>query len=349
MENLDESTVMDIMSNAINSVTAVEQDHSISEEVVKEKKIYKRKFGSGTKSWTPAKRAQCPVCKYYFNKLNASHLKLIHKMTVEELAASEPEKVKFFTEPYYAVENSDYALSNPEENVLSISETGEDLKFDGLEAAFKDVVDVFIDAVKEDLDFDVENFNPFTAKPEDKIKAEKYGHFLENIKDTPKRVAKAYEEMLSGMIDTEDQVRETLTKAAFPSKYSGAVTECNIKVIGMCPHHLLPIKYIAHVSYMPGEKTVGLSKLPRTVEILAKRLVLQEDLTEDIANAIMKHLEAKGVAVMIEGSHGCLAFRGADQPDCITTTTVIKGVYQHNLDLKNEFFSTIDRRRGNSF
>jgi GTP cyclohydrolase IA len=322
----------------------MDNDFSIQPAVLESKSSYvKRKFGSGTKSWTPNKRYQCPVCKYYFTKLNESHLKAVHKMTVEDLLATDAEKAKFFLNPYYAMENSDYALANPNVNdsssVLIYGDATDPLFF-GLEKSCSEVIDVFKESFKDDLNFDEENYRPFQATEEENQKAQKYANFLENIKDTPKRMAKAYEEMLSGMIDTDEQMQEILSGALFPSDYSGAITECNIKTIGLCPHHMLPIQYTIHISYMPNKKKIGLSKLPRCAEVLSKRLVLQEDLTEDIANFLMKYLEAKGVAIIVKGIHGCMLYRGVKQDTCTTTTTVVKGVYAHNLDLKNEFMQT---------
>ncbi len=143
----------------------------------------------------------------------------------------------------------------------------------------------------------------------------------EGLKDTPKRVAKMYEEVLAGY---NDSVESHLV--LFTEKYDEMIIVRDIPVYSLCEHHMLPFFGKAHVAYIPGnEKVTGLSKLARIVDVYAKRLQLQERMTEQIADAIMEKLGAKGVMVVIEAQHLCMIMRGVKKPGSYTVTSAVKG------------------------
>ena len=143
----------------------------------------------------------------------------------------------------------------------------------------------------------------------------------EGLKDTPRRVAKAYEEILSGY---NDSVEKHLV--LFTEKYDEMIIVRDIPIYSLCEHHMLPFFGKAHVAYIPGnEKVTGLSKLARIVDVYAKRLQLQERMTEQIADAIMEKLGAKGVMVVIEAQHLCMIMRGVKKTGSYTVTSAVKG------------------------
>ena len=144
----------------------------------------------------------------------------------------------------------------------------------------------------------------------------------EGLKDTPKRVAKMYEEVLGGYNDSPDN-----HLVLFTEKYDEMIIVKDIPIYSMCEHHMLPFFGKAHVAYIPGDsKVTGLSKLARIVDVYAKRLQLQERMTEQIADAIMEKLGAKGVMVVIEAQHLCMIMRGVKKPGSYTVTSSVKGV-----------------------
>ncbi len=144
----------------------------------------------------------------------------------------------------------------------------------------------------------------------------------EGLKDTPKRVAKMYEEVLGGYNDSPDN-----HLVLFTEKYDEMIIVKDIPIYSMCEHHMLPFFGKAHVAYIPGDnKVTGLSKLARIVDVYAKRLQLQERMTEQIADAIMEKLGAKGVMVVVEAQHLCMIMRGVKKPGSYTVTSSVKGV-----------------------
>ncbi len=144
----------------------------------------------------------------------------------------------------------------------------------------------------------------------------------EGLKETPKRVASMYEEVLSGYNDSPEK-----HIVLFSEKYDEMIIVKDIPFFSLCEHHMLPFFGKAHVAYIPdNEKVTGLSKLARIVDVYAKRLQLQERMTEQIATAIMDKLEAKGVMVVIEAQHMCMVMRGVKKPGSFTVTSAIKGV-----------------------
>lgn len=159
----------------------------------------------------------------------------------------------------------------------------------------------------------------------------------EGLIETPKRVAKMYEEVFAGLTQNAD---EHLAKT-FAVDNNEMVIEKDITLYSMCEHHLMPFYGKAHIAYIPNGKVVGLSKLARTVDVFAKRPQIQEKLTHQIADAIMENLKPKGVIVAIEAEHLCMTMRGVKKPNTKTFTFVCRGEFEKNQDLKNTFLSII--------
>lgn len=159
----------------------------------------------------------------------------------------------------------------------------------------------------------------------------------EGLKDTPDRIARMYEEIYGGM---EENAAQHLKKT-FHVDDNEMVIEKDITFYSTCEHHLLPFYGKAHIAYIPDGKVVGLSKLARTVEVFAKRLQLQEQLTGQIADALMENLNPKGVLVMIEAEHMCMTMRGIKKPGSKTVTIVKRGEFLENTELTNQFFQML--------
>lgn len=155
----------------------------------------------------------------------------------------------------------------------------------------------------------------------------------EGLVDTPDRIARMYEEIFSGM---DDDASKYLSKR-FTCESSEIVLEKDITFYSMCEHHLLPFYGKAHVAYIPNGEVVGLSKLARTVEVFAKRPQLQERMTSQIADAIMKELNVKGAMVVVEAEHMCMTMRGVKKPGSKTVTVVARGAFEEEAK-KAEFF-----------
>lgn len=159
----------------------------------------------------------------------------------------------------------------------------------------------------------------------------------EGLIETPKRVFKAYEYLCGGY--TKD-AKKILQKANFETTNSQMVVVKNIELYSLCEHHMLPIIGKVHVAYLPNGRVVGLSKIPRVVEVFARRLQIQEQLTEQIATAIEDALDAKGVAVLVDARHMCMEMRGVEKVCSSTVTTSFKGEFK-NKELRDEFFEYI--------
>jgi GTP cyclohydrolase I len=173
--------------------------------------------------------------------------------------------------------------------------------------------------------------------------AEDYGLDLTdpNLTDTPKRIAKAYAEIFSGIFQTEKQIEEIL-KSKFPAdNCDEMILSGNNVVFSMCPHHVLPVEYTIDIAYIPSSDgfVLGISKLSRVAEILAKRLVLQEQLTIDIGKAIEK-INPKGVAVKVKGEHFCVKMRGVKKQSFVVTSYT-SGVFRNDPATRAEFFSLV--------
>lgn len=161
----------------------------------------------------------------------------------------------------------------------------------------------------------------------------------EGLRETPERIARMYEEICGGM--TEDAGKHL--QKTFSVSDSGIVMEKDIVFYSMCEHHMLPFYGKAHIAYIPDGKVVGLSKLARTVEVFAKRLQIQEQMTAQIADAIMEHLSPKGVMVVIEAEHMCMTMRGVKKPGSLTETMAVRGEFKKNTELQKQFFMMLHR------
>jgi GTP cyclohydrolase I len=165
----------------------------------------------------------------------------------------------------------------------------------------------------------------------------------EGLLETPARVARMYAEMFQGL---RQDPREHLQKF-FSEKYDEVVLVRDISFCSMCEHHLLPFTGWTHIGYLPNGKVVGLSKLARVVEAVARRPQVQERMTEQIANLLVEELDAKGVAVVVEASHSCMTIRGVRKPGSLCVTSAMKGVFRSHLSSRSEIMQLIygDRRR----
>ncbi|MDR2547322.1 MAG: GTP cyclohydrolase I FolE [Lachnospiraceae bacterium] len=156
----------------------------------------------------------------------------------------------------------------------------------------------------------------------------------EGLRETPERVARMFQELCQG---THEDASLHLAKT-FTVADNEMVLEKGIVFYSICEHHLMPFFGHAHIAYIPDGRVVGLSKLARTVDVYARRLQLQEQLTAQIADAISEHLTPKGVMVMLEAEHLCMTMRGIKKPGSRTVTTVTKGAFRDNQHLQEMFF-----------
>ena len=159
----------------------------------------------------------------------------------------------------------------------------------------------------------------------------------EGLLETPDRIARMYEEIFAGM---DQDAAEHLSKT-FSVENSEMVVEKDIVFYSTCEHHLMPFFGKAHVAYIPDKKVVGISKLARTVEVYAKRPQIQEQLTCQVADALMEHLKPKGVMVMMEAEHMCMSMRGVKKSGSKTTTYACRGAFAEDEQLVNRFFSMV--------
>lgn len=159
----------------------------------------------------------------------------------------------------------------------------------------------------------------------------------DGLRETPVRVARMYAEMFSGL----QQDPRQHTKKFFEEKYDEVVLVRDISFCSMCEHHLLPFMGKAHIGYMPSGRVIGLSKLARVVEVIARRPQVQERLTEEIADLLVAELDARGVAVVIEATHSCMAIRGVRKPESVCVTSAMKGIFRSNLSSRAEIMQLI--------
>ena len=166
----------------------------------------------------------------------------------------------------------------------------------------------------------------------------------EGLRDTPARVADAFEEYFSGYrLDPIDVLSRTFQEAG---GYDDLVMLRDIRVASHCEHHLAPFMGVAHVAYLPNGRILGLSKIARVVEIFAKRLQTQEALTAQIAEAIENALQPRGVAVLIEAEHLCMSMRGVRQPGVKTITTRFTGALEVDASYRDRFLQMVHGPRG---
>ncbi len=163
----------------------------------------------------------------------------------------------------------------------------------------------------------------------------------EGLLSTPIRVAKAYEFLTRGY---QQDIDEVLNGAIFNEKYDEMVLVKNIDFYSMCEHHLLPFYGKVHVAYIPNGKIVGLSKVPRIVEVFARRLQVQERMTQQIADTIAKYLQPIGVAVVAEAFHMCMMMRGVEKQNSSATTSAMHGVFKDDARTRMEFLDLISHK-----
>jgi len=158
------------------------------------------------------------------------------------------------------------------------------------------------------------------------------------IKDTPARVARMYEEILGGMKSNPAKELEVI----FEKEHDEVILLKGIPLYSICEHHLVPFIGKAHVAYVPsGNRITGLSKIARVVDIFSRRLQVQEKLTTEIADCIMKKLKPKGVMVVVEAEHLCMSMRGVKKPGVLTITSAVRGLFKKNQKTRSEALSLI--------
>ena len=170
------------------------------------------------------------------------------------------------------------------------------------------------------------------------LKAVGDGVDAQGTADTPKRVANMYDELLSGY--STDPV-ELLNGAMFDVEYDEMVVVKDIDFYSLCEHHLLPFYGKAHVGYLPNQKVIGLSKIPRMVEMFARRLQVQERMTQQIASTLEELIGPAGIGVVVEAQHLCAAMRGVRKPNTTMTTSAVRGLFKKNASTREEFFSHV--------
>jgi len=168
----------------------------------------------------------------------------------------------------------------------------------------------------------------------------------EGLRNTPDRVSRMYAELLSGYNADPEKI---INGALFHINYDEMVLVRDIEFYSLCEHHMLPFLGRAHVAYLPKGKVIGLSKIPRIVEMYARRLQVQERMTRQIADLLQQTLEPHGVAVVVEAMHLCAMMRGVKKHDARMTTSAMHGSFRTNLATRQEFLENISRSRVNIF
>jgi GTP cyclohydrolase IA len=177
-----------------------------------------------------------------------------------------------------------------------------------------------------------------TAATSDLLSALGEDLYREGLLRTPQRMAKALTYLTGGSAMT---MKDVLNGAIFTERYDQMVLVKDIEFYSLCEHHMLPFYGRAHIAYLPAGKVVGLSKLPRLLDVYARRLQVQERLTQQVAEALQEALNPRGVAVMVEASHFCMMMRGVEKQNSTTVTSALLGEFRDDPALRNEFLSTV--------
>ena len=163
----------------------------------------------------------------------------------------------------------------------------------------------------------------------------------EGLAKTPDRVAKSLRFLTSGY---EQDIDAVINDALFTVDYSEMVIVKDIDFYSLCEHHLLPFFGRCHIAYLPRDRVIGLSKLPRLVEVFSRRLQVQERLTNQIAETVVEKLNPLGVAVVVEATHLCMAMRGVEKQNSVALTHAMRGVFQEDPAVRREFLDMLQRR-----
>ena len=167
----------------------------------------------------------------------------------------------------------------------------------------------------------------------------------EGLLRTPERVAKAYQFLTKGYNEDPEQL---LNSALFTVTYDEMVIVKDIEMFSLCEHHMLPFFGKVHIAYIPNGKVIGLSKLPRLVDIYSRRLQVQERMTTEIAETLMKVIQPQGVGVVVEARHLCMMMRGVEKQHSATVTSAMFGCFRDEKETREEFLSLIRPKLGNS-
>lgn len=188
------------------------------------------------------------------------------------------------------------------------------------------------------------------TKPQDNTATNAYADIIKccgedlaraGLKDTPMRAAKAFDYLTQGY---HQDLHVVANNAIFPSDNPDLVLVQNIEFYSLCEHHLLPFFGVAHIGYLPSGKVLGLSKLARIVDMYARRLQIQENLSQEIANAIQTLTDCRGVAVVMDASHMCMMMRGVSKQQSTTRTSCFLGDLNSDLQARNEFLMVVPKR-----
>lgn len=197
-------------------------------------------------------------------------------------------------------------------------------------------------SIKKSIEYDKERTEYISEKFEDIILKLGEDPTREGLIKTPERAAKAMQYLTQGY---EQDPAEVLRSALFQEDYSEMVLVKDIELYSLCEHHILPFFGKAHIAYIPNGTIVGLSKLPRVVDIFSRRLQVQERLTHQILNCIQDNLNPQGVAVVIEAQHMCMMMRGVEKQNSRTTTSAFTGVFEE-VETRSEFLNLISSKLG---
>jgi GTP cyclohydrolase I len=168
----------------------------------------------------------------------------------------------------------------------------------------------------------------------------------EGLVRTPERVEKALQHLTKGYTEDPEQL---LNSALFTVDYDEMVIVKDIEMFSLCEHHMLPFFGKVHVAYIPNGKVIGLSKLPRLVEIYARRLQVQERMTQQIAETLMKVVQPQGVGVVVEARHLCMMMRGVEKQHSATVTSAMIGCFRNEKETREEFLALVRNRNGNGY